>query len=55
MTDFQQKARAALAKIRAVYPGLVLGKMRGGIEVLPNSLCAIDTTAPLNHGSFSAP
>jgi len=30
MTDFQQKARAALAKIRAVYPGLVLGKTREG-------------------------
>jgi replication initiator protein len=55
MTDFQQKTRAALAKIRAVYPGLVLGKTRGGIEVLPNSLCAIDPTAPLNHGSSSSP
>jgi hypothetical protein len=54
MTDFQQKARAALAKIRAVYPGLVLGKTRGGIEVLPNSLCAIDPTAPINHSSPSS-
>lgn len=39
--DFRRKAKAALAKIRAVYPGLKLGKRQGGIEVLAASQSAI--------------
>jgi hypothetical protein len=40
-TNFQQKAAAALRKIRVVYPALKTGKRKGGIEVLPGSLPAI--------------
>jgi len=39
--DFRKKAKAALSKIRAVYPGLKLGTRRGGIEVLGGSQVAI--------------
>lgn len=39
--DFRRKAKAALTKIRAVYPGLKLGKRQGGIEVLVASRSAI--------------
>jgi hypothetical protein len=38
---FRAKANAALRKIKAVYPGLKLGKKQGGIEVLPESLTAL--------------
>ena len=41
VTDFQQAARKALLKIRQVYPDLILGGRRGGIEILPGSLPAI--------------
>ncbi|MGH9434905.1 MAG: replication protein RepA [Terriglobia bacterium] len=37
MNDFRRFAKAALAKIKAVYSGLKLGKRMGGIEVLPQS------------------
>lgn len=40
-TNFQQKAAAALRKIKAVYPALKTGKRVGGIEVLPDSLPAV--------------
>jgi hypothetical protein len=39
--DFRRKAKAALTKILAVYPGLKLGKRQGGIEVLASSQSAI--------------
>jgi hypothetical protein len=39
--DFRRKAKAALRKIQAVYPGLKLGKRQGGIEVLAASQSAI--------------
>jgi hypothetical protein len=39
--DFRRKAKAALRKIKAVYPGLKLGKRQGGIEVLASSQSAI--------------
>jgi hypothetical protein len=39
--DFRRKAKAAITKIRAVYPGLKLGKRQGGIEVLTGSQSAI--------------
>jgi len=40
-SDFRRKVKAALTKIRMVYPGLKLGDRLGGIEVLPTSLTAI--------------
>jgi Plasmid encoded RepA protein len=40
--DFRRKAKAALVKILAVYPGLKLGKRPGGIEVLATSHSAIE-------------
>lgn len=39
--NFQAKVKAALSKIKIVYPGLKLGKKQGGIEVLPESLTAL--------------
>ena len=39
--DFRRKAKAALRKIQAVYPGLKLGKRQGGIEILAASQSAI--------------
>lgn len=39
--DFRRKVKAALTKIKAVYPGLKLGPRLGGIEVLSSSLTAI--------------
>ena len=44
--DFRRKAKAALRKIRAVYPGLKLGKRQGGIEVLGGSQVAIQPRDP---------
>lgn len=42
-TNFQQKAAAALRKIKTVYPALKTGTRAGGVEVLPGSLPAIPT------------
>jgi hypothetical protein len=39
--DFRRKAKGAIAKIRAVYPGLKLGRRQGGIEVLTESRPAV--------------
>lgn len=39
--NFQQACKKALLKIHQVYPDLVLGDTRGGIEVLPASLPAV--------------
>jgi Plasmid encoded RepA protein len=38
---FRSKAKAAIAKIKTVYPGLKLGDRQGGIQVLPESWPAI--------------
>jgi hypothetical protein len=40
-TNFRRKVKAALTKIRTVYPALKLGSRAGGVEVLPTSLAAI--------------
>jgi len=40
--NFRKKVKAAMAKIRAVYTGLPLGRRPGGTEVLPASLPAIE-------------
>ncbi len=40
-SDFRRYAKIALRKIATVYPGLKLGKKRGGIEVMPDSLTAL--------------
>ena len=39
--NFRLKVNAALHKIELVYPGLKLGERQGGIEVLPESLPAL--------------
>jgi hypothetical protein len=39
--NFRAKAKVALRKIKAVYPGLKIGNKMGGIEVLPESLTAL--------------
>jgi hypothetical protein len=39
--DFRRKAKAAITKSKVVYPGLRLGTKQGGIEVLPESLPAL--------------
>lgn len=41
LDNFRLKVKAALIKIRTVYPRLKLGKRMGGIEVLPQSWPAI--------------
>jgi hypothetical protein len=50
--NFRKKAKGALTKIRAVYPGLKLGKRQGGIEVLVTSQSAIQSrhTLPSEGG-----
>ncbi|MBV8094158.1 MAG: hypothetical protein JO110_13245 [Acetobacteraceae bacterium] len=39
--NFRTKAKAALRKIKTVYPGLILGARVGGIEILPGSSAAV--------------
>ena len=41
LDNFRAKAKAALIKIKTVYPGLKLGGKQGGIEILPESLPAL--------------
>lgn len=41
LDNFRSKAKAALLKIRAVYPGLKLGTKQGGIEILAESYPAL--------------
>jgi len=48
--NFRKKVKAALKKIRAVYPGLKLGKRQGGIEVLTESRPAMQSRVPLIEG-----
>ncbi|MGE0853608.1 MAG: replication protein RepA [Hyphomicrobiaceae bacterium] len=40
--DLKKAVKDALKKIEAVYPGLAIGGREGGLEVLPESLPAID-------------
>jgi hypothetical protein len=46
IADFRKKAKAALRKILAVYPGLRLSGRQGGIEVSLESLPAIQPREP---------
>ena len=39
--DFQKKAVATLRKIKALYPALKLGHLRGGVRIEPESLPAL--------------
>ncbi len=48
--NFRKKVKLALKKIRAVYPGLKLGKRQGGIEVLTDSRPAMRSRIPLIEG-----
>jgi len=41
LNNFRASAKAALAKIKTVYPGLKLGDRQGGIKLLPESWPAI--------------
>jgi Plasmid encoded RepA protein len=50
--DFRRKAKAAIRKIRTVYPGLKLGDRQGGIEVLPESWPAIQPRDMTIDGLF---
>jgi Plasmid encoded RepA protein len=43
LNDFRRKSKAALRKIKVVYPGLKLGKKQGGIEILPESYPALQS------------
>lgn len=38
---FRAKTKAALRKIKVVYPGLRIGKTQGGIEILPGASAAV--------------
>ena len=49
---FRAKAKAAVAKIKTVYPGLRLGDRQGGIEVLPKSWPAIQPRMTIINGTF---
>jgi Plasmid encoded RepA protein len=49
---FRSKAKAAIAKIKTVYPGLKLGDRQGGIEVLPESWPAIQPRDMAIDGLF---
>lgn len=40
--DLRKSVNDALKKIRTVYPGLVIGPREGGVEVLPESLPAVE-------------
>jgi len=48
---FRAKVKAALAKIMIVYPKLRLGKRQGGIEVLPESLPALQPRGETIEGT----
>ena len=37
VSDFRRYAKAAIRKIKTVYPGLKLGDRQGGVQVLPES------------------
>jgi hypothetical protein len=52
ISNFRSKAKAALRKIKTVYPGLRLGDRQGGIEVLPESWPAIQPRDMTIDGSF---
>ena len=50
LDHFRAKAKDGLLKIRAVYPGLKLGTKQGGIEVLPESLTALQPRQTIIEG-----
>jgi Plasmid encoded RepA protein len=50
--DFRRKAKAAIRKIKTVYPGMRLGDRQGGIQVLPESWPAIQPRRILINGTF---
>jgi len=53
LADFRKKAvKPALAKIKVVYPDLKLGKKQGGIEVLPESLPALQPRSVTIEGTI---
>jgi hypothetical protein len=52
LADFRRYAKAALRKIKVVYPGLKLGDRQGGIEVLPESWPAIQPRTSIINGLF---
>ena len=52
LADFRKKAvKPALAKIKVVYPNLKLGKKQGGIEILPESLPALQPQSVTIEGT----
>lgn len=51
--DFRRKVKAALNKIMLVYPHLRLGKRQGGIEILPESLPALQPKADIIESTAS--
>ena len=50
--DFRRKAKAAIRKIKVVYPGLKLGDRQGGVQVLPESWPSIRPRDVAIHGTF---
>jgi Plasmid encoded RepA protein len=52
LNDFRRKAKAALRKIKVVYPGLKLGKKQGGIEILPESYPALQPRQVTLNGTY---
>jgi hypothetical protein len=55
MTKFSQNVKAALLKIKLLYPGLRLGTRRGGLEVLPESATAIAPAEPFGGHNIRFP
>jgi Plasmid encoded RepA protein len=49
---FRSATKAAIRKIKVVYPGLKLGDRQGGIQVLPESWPAIQPRRILINGNF---
>jgi hypothetical protein len=45
--NFARYARAALCKVRAVFPQLKLGSLQGGVTILPTSRRAIEPREPV--------
>lgn len=52
--DFRRYAKAALKKIKTVYPHLKLGDRQGGIQVLPESWPSIQPRNPIIKGTVKA-
>lgn len=52
LNNFRSAAKAAIRKIKVVYPGLKLGDRQGGIQVLPESWPSIRPRNPTINGIF---